>query len=138
MINSNGGYYTNSVKHYDYNTIFLPKGDLISIDKFEYLDEDEVIVALVDGTDYTVVSNGTEARLLPVEDWASTFTGRDDVVTIDFTVGLGVDDTEMPDWVTAALMLSVRAQYDGCPKSDAYDNKVRTRKIFFDYEKNDR
>jgi uncharacterized phiE125 gp8 family phage protein len=133
-------YYQNSIRHYDWQTIFVPKGNLISVSKFDYLDTDENIQSLVDGTDYTLTNTGTEARFEPIDNWAGTFADRNEAVDIEVVMGLGIDSTEMPDWVQTALILKVKGLYEDCFEKyeKAYDSAICSRKLDFDSSKNDR
>ena len=133
-------FYENSIKHYDWQTIFVPKGSLISVSKFEYLDADENVQSLVDGTDYTLTKTGTDARFEPVENWEATFADRNETVDIEVVMGLGATDVDMPGWVKTALILKIKGLYDECFEKyeDAYNSAICTRKLYFDYAKNDR
>lgn len=124
---------------YNHYTIFIPKGVTISISKFEYLDSDETVVPLVDGTDYTLTQTGTEARIVPVDSWPSTFNGRNETVVFEVVLGLGADDTEMPGWVQQALIVKIKGLYDDCFEKyqQAYNSMIIKRKLFFDYLIND-
>lgn len=123
-----------------FNTIFIPKGVTISVDVLKYIDTDDVEHTLIEGTDFTLTKTGTEARIEPVDSWFDTFSDKNDTVTIDVTLGLGVDDTEMPGWVKTALILKIKGLYDDCfdTYEKAYNSAIVTRKLYFDYSKNDR
>lgn len=121
-------------------TIFLPKGPILSISTFDYLDVNEESQSLVAGTDYNLTSNGDFPRIEPIGNWPATFSLRNDVVTIDIVVGLGVNEAAMPGWVKTALLLKIKGLYDDCFEiyEDAYNSAIITRKLFFDFSKNDR
>ena len=133
-------YYSGSVRYFDKETIFLPKGKFQSISDFAYIDDNNV-EQFYDEDDYKVAQNGFEARVTPSvskQDWDATTTDFPETVTIDYVAGYGEDDSDMPAWVTSAILLAVRSKYDGCPKSEAYDKIINTRRLEFNYEKNDR
>ena len=120
-------------------TIYLPKGKTLSITKFEYLDKDENVQALVDGTDYTLTNTCNEARILPIGSFPATFEDRNETVVIEYVVGLGADESEMPSWVKTALLLKIQGLYDSCNDTAmAYHSAIASRQIFFQYDINDR
>jgi uncharacterized phiE125 gp8 family phage protein len=134
-------FYDNNIRHYDWQTIFLPKGVNATIISFKYQDSSDVEQILVADTDYTITSTGTDSRLEPVEAWPSdVLDSKNDVISIVYTVGIGVDTSDMPGWVRTALILKIKGLYDDCFDlyEKAYDSAICVRKLYFDYSKNDR
>lgn len=134
-------YYENGTKHYDYRTIFLPKGVNATITSFAYLNSSDVSTPLVLDTDYTITATGTDARIEPINGWATdVLEDENDVITIVYTVGIGADTADMPGWVRTALILKVKGLYDDCFEKyqEAYGYAIATRTLDFDYAKNDR
>lgn len=134
-------YYDNSIRHYDWQTIFLPKGVNATITSFTYQDSLDAEQTLVLDTDYTISNTGTDARLEPVNSWPSdVLDTENDVINIEYTVGIGEDTEDMPGWVRTALILKVKGLYDDCFEKyeAAYDSEICVRKLYFDYSKNDR
>ena len=93
---------------------------------------------LVVDVDYRVETIGNESRIRPVDGWPSVISSIDNAITLTYTAGLAATETNIPDWVKSAIVLAVRGSYDGCDVSMAYGLAVDTRKLFFDYSKNDR
>jgi uncharacterized phiE125 gp8 family phage protein len=134
-------YYDNSIRHYDWQTIFIPKGVNATVTSFTYQDTDDAEQTLALDTDYTISNTGTEARLEPIDGWPSNVLDTEnDVITIVYTVGIGDDTADMPGWVRMALSLKVKGLYDDCfdKFEQAYNSAICTRKLYFDYSKNDR
>jgi uncharacterized phiE125 gp8 family phage protein len=125
--------------YYDY-TIFIPKGTTISVSSFTYQDTDDVEQTLVDGTDYEISQVGTEARIIPIDSWADTYTDKDSVVVLDVVLGIGTSEANIPGWVKEALILKIKAAYEDCYDKfeKPYNSAVIKRKLFFVYSKNDR
>ncbi len=132
----------NQIYSNDFVSIFLPKGSVISIDSFTYLDTSEVGQTLIENTDFTVESVGFETRIVPVESsWPSASVDIKGSVRIEYTVGLGIDATTVAAeaaWTQIAIMLKVQQYWDGCDESQAFKMQTGRHKLFFDYNKNTR
>lgn len=134
-------YYDNSIRHYDWQTIFLPKGVNVTVSELSYIDTDGILTPLLEGTDFTVTNTGTDARIEPIDSWATNVADdQNDVINIKYTVGIGDDTADMPGWVRTALILKVKGLYDDCFEKYemAYDSAICAYKLYFDYAKNDR
>lgn len=131
-------YWEESIRHFDYTTIFIPKGKVQSITSFIYIDVDDVEQTLVLDTGYTITTIGDEIRIQPIDSWPSTLSTKDDVVKLVWVSGYGAADTDVPEWAKQAILLKVKEAYDGVDVEKAYDSTILTSKLFFDPDKNDR
>jgi uncharacterized phiE125 gp8 family phage protein len=127
-----------SIRHFDYTTIFIPKGKVQSITSFTYLDEQGDEQSLVEGTDYTITTFGDEQRIEPIDGYPATLTTKNDVVKLVWVSGYGEADTDIPEWAKMAILLKVKEYYDGTDVEKAYNATILTSKLFFDPDKNDR
>jgi uncharacterized phiE125 gp8 family phage protein len=116
--------------------IYLPKGKVQSITAFTYIDTSDAVVALVEDTDYTLTTVGAMQRILPIGDWASTYSDKHDTVSIEWVSGYGDADTDIPGWAKSAILLKVKEQYDGTDVAVAYAKQIATFKLYFDYNLN--
>lgn len=118
-------------------TIYLPKGNVSSIDTFTYIDADSAVIAMVEDVDYTITTIGNLVRLDPLTNWATAITTKKDTVTIVYTVGMGAADTNMPGWASVAILLKCQATYDGTDVEKPYWSLIKKSKLEFDYTIND-
>lgn len=120
-------------------TFFIPKGTLISVTSLKYIDVNDVLQTLVDGTDYEVTQTGNQARIIPIGDFPDTLTTKNETVQLIVVSGIGTTDSDSPDWVQQALILKIKGKYDDCFENyqKAYEQTIIKQRLFFDYSIND-
>ena len=131
-------FWEHSVRHYDYATIFIPKGKVQSVVSLTYIDADGDEQALVEDTDYTITTIGDEARIEPINSWPATSSNVNDTVKFTWVSGYGDADTDVPAWTKQAILLLMKEYFDGDDVHKSYQRVISRGMLFFDSEKNDR
>jgi len=131
-------YWENSVRHFDYTTIFIPKGKVQSIASLKYIDTAGDEQELIEDTHFKLTKVGDEARIEPIDSYPATLTTVNDAVTLTWVSGYGADDTDVPAWAKQAVLLLCREYFDDIDVEKSYNRVISRGKLFFDSEKNDR
>lgn len=120
------------------DVIYLPKGKAQSITSFSYINTDNVLTALVEGTDYYLSNVGAEARLIPLTSFPNTHTVKKETVQVVWVSGQGATAADVDYWAKEAIKVRGTMMYDlGNDMSDIYHWLVNSKKLYFDYDKND-
>ena len=131
-------FWENSVRHYDYTTIFIPKGKVQSVVSLKYIDTAGDEQELVEDVDFKLTKVGDEARIEPIDSYPATLTTINDAVTLTWVSGYGDADTDVPAWTKQAVLLLCKEYFDGDDVEKSYNRVISRGKLFFDSEKNDR
>jgi uncharacterized phiE125 gp8 family phage protein len=119
------------------DVIYLPKGKVQSITSFSYISTDDVLTALVEGTDYYLSSVGSEARLIPLTSFPNTHAVKKETVQIVWVSGEGATASYVNYWCKEAIKVKGTMLYDlGNDMNEVYFWLTNRKKLYFDYRKN--
>lgn len=99
------------------NEITIPYGPVQSIDSVKYLNTDNVLTTMAEGTDYVVDTDSEICRIFPVSSneltcWPST-RNLPNAVTVAYTAGFDdVSGIPLPKEVTEAMYKQIASMYE--------------------------
>jgi uncharacterized phiE125 gp8 family phage protein len=91
----------------------LPKADVQSVTSVSYVDDDGDTVALVQGTDYEVLT-GTGGGIYPTPgtDWPEADDERHGALSVRFVAGYGSSSASVPGVVRASVLMTLAHLYE--------------------------
>lgn len=109
-----------SVSKAENNCIYLPVTPIQSVSSIDYYDTDDVSQSLTVG-DFWLIANSGKAYITPKNgvSWPSTST-RADAISVTFVAGYGDDESDVPDLIRQAVLLTVRHWFDNRSATSDY------------------
>ena len=125
--------------------IYLPKGKIQSITSIQYVDQDEAMQTLTEGTHFELENTGIPGRVVLKEgqSWPSTSSNTYEAVTVTFVAGEGSSlDSSKFDDVRDAMMAMIGDLYEvrqnltpqQVYNNNMYANILAPHKIYFDFD----